>query len=116
MCAAPLASPRYAMADQALSGPAIAAQPTNAPRDHRKLTLDLKRQPGFATMALLCLFMLYAPITILVAFSFNTSPSVTRWQSFSFAWFEKVIANEDVHDAAINSLHISIIAALVATA
>jgi spermidine/putrescine transport system permease protein len=104
------------MAERALSEPAVAAHPAKTPGDPRKLTLDLKRQPGFATVALMCLVMLYAPITILVGFSFNTSPSVTRWESFSLTWFAKVLANEDVHDAALNSLKISIIAALAATA
>jgi spermidine/putrescine transport system permease protein len=104
------------MAEQALPESVVAMQPMKAPRNPGKLTMDLKRQPGFRTIALLCLFMLYAPISILVAFSFNTSPSVTRWQSFSFAWFEKVFANEDVHAAMLNTLHISIVASLIATA
>jgi len=100
------------MAEQVMSGPAAFAP---APRRAAKGTLDLKRQPGFGVIAMLCLVMLYAPIMILVVFSFNTSPSVTRWQSFSLDWFVKVLANDDIHDAAFNSLKISIIATVVAT-
>src|SRR5262245_47118050 len=106
MSAARPANPRRAMAEQALPGSAVAMQPARSPKRPGKQSMDLKRQTGFGTVALLCLFMLYAPISILVAFSFNTSPSVTRWQSFSFTWFEKVFHNEDVHDAMLNTLHI----------
>ena len=104
------------MAEQVLPGSAVARQPAKPPRRHGRQSMDLKRQPGFGTVALLCLFMLYAPISILVVFSFNTSPSVTRWQSFSFTWFGKVFHNEAVHNAMLNTLHIAIVASLVATA
>ena len=58
--------------------------------------------------------------SIVVGFAFNDSPSVTRWSSFSLAWFEKVLANGDIHNAARNTLVIAscatIIATLIATA
>src|SRR5262245_51809731 len=98
MCAAPPESRRCRMAERAA-----------------KPTLDLKRQPGFGTTAFLCLAMLYAPIAVLVLFAFNTSRSVTRWESFSLDWFGQVLANRDIHAAAFNSLRISVVATLVAT-
>jgi len=103
------------MADQTIPRPLAIDSSIKRPRDPAKQALDLKRQPGFGTVAMLCLAMLYAPIVILVLFSFNTSPSVTRWQSFSLGWFFKVLANRDIHDAAFNSLQISIVATVVST-
>ncbi len=77
--------------------------------------LDLKRQPGFGTIALGCLAVLYAPIAILVIFSFNASRSVTRWSEFSLTWYASVLANDDIQRAALNTLKISISATVVAT-
>jgi spermidine/putrescine transport system permease protein len=76
---------------------------------------DLKRQPGFGTVALLCLAMLYAPIAILVVFSFNDSPSVTRWSEFSLKWFPIVAANADIQRAAANSLKIALVSTVAST-
>jgi spermidine/putrescine transport system permease protein len=95
------------MAEQAL--------PQRTNRSARARSLDLKRQPGFGTIALLCLVMLYAPIAILVVFSFNASPSVTRWSEFSLQWFPEVAANEEIQRAAVNSLKIAIAATIAAT-
>lgn len=103
------------MAEQAISEPVAVRRGAGDPRSSRARTLDLKRQPGFGTVAMLCLAMLYLPIAILVVFSFNTSRSVTRWESFSLQWFVKVLANDDIHDAALNSLKISIAATIAAT-
>src|SRR5215813_4735587 len=100
------------MAEQTISRP-LAIDTVKRPRDPARQALDLKRQPGFGTVAMLCLAMLYAPIVILVVFSFNTSPSVTRWENFSLQWFSHVLANRTIHDAAFNSLKISIVATIV---
>ena len=48
--------------------------------------LDLKYQPGFGSTALCCLVFLYAPIAVLVVFSFNANRSVTRWTEFWLDW------------------------------
>lgn len=78
-------------------------------------TLDLKRQPGFRTVALLCLAMLYSPIVVLVVFSFNANRSVTKWTEFSLQWFERALHNEGVQNAAIVSLEVAISATIIAT-
>ncbi|MEA2781245.1 MAG: spermidine/putrescine transport system permease protein [Rhodospirillaceae bacterium] len=100
------------MADDALASPTVA---TGLSRRPKPKTYDLKRQPGFATVALLCLAMLYAPIIILVIFSFNASRSVTRWSSFSLDWYASVIGNGEIHDATRNSLTIAFVATVIST-
>jgi spermidine/putrescine transport system permease protein len=100
------------MVEQALSRPGAL---TLAARQPMPKSFDLKRQPGFGVIAIACLAMLYAPIVILVFFSFNASRSVTRWSSFSLDWYASVLTNGEVHDAARNSLTISIVATIVST-
>src|SRR5579871_3445939 len=100
------------MAEQALPQPAGV---TLAKRQPTPKSFDLKRQPGFGVIAMACLAALYAPIVILVLFSFNASRSVTRWSHFSLDWYASVVTNIEVHDAARNSLTISIVATIVST-
>ncbi|MFZ5791454.1 MAG: ABC transporter permease [Pseudomonadota bacterium] len=102
------------MADQTL--PASSAfEPVGRPASRPGKGFDLKRQPGFGVVAALCLAALYAPILIVVGFAFNASRSVTRWSEFSLAWFEKVLANDDIHSAAANTLIIAASATVAAT-
>ena len=84
------------MAEQTASQPL----PAGAARRRAADTLDLKRQPGFRTIALLCLAMLYAPIAVLVVFSFNENRSVTKWTTFSLQWFGKVVVRRLHHPGA----------------
>ena len=47
---------------------------------------ELRRQPLFTGMSWLVLLFLYAPIAVLVVFSFNDNRSVVRWTEFSLRW------------------------------
>ncbi|MEM7225980.1 MAG: ABC transporter permease [Pseudomonadota bacterium] len=76
---------------------------------------DLKRQPGFGAVAVTCILFLYAPIAILVIFSFNANRSVVRWSEFSLDWYKKALANEGIQNAALNSLEIAVFATVFAT-
>ncbi len=78
-------------------------------------TLDLKRQPGFRIIAALCLIMLYAPIVVLVVFSFNDNRSVTKWTEFSLKWFVAVMHNQGIKNGAIISLQVAVSATVIAT-
>jgi spermidine/putrescine transport system permease protein len=77
--------------------------------------LDLRYQPGFGTMAGLCLFMLYAPILVLVVFSFNENRSVAVWTEFSTDWYVAAFRNEGIRAATWVSLKLAGIATIVAT-
>ncbi len=76
---------------------------------------DLRRQPGFGAIAVLCLIVLYAPILVLMIYSFNANDLVTRWSGFSTGWYTTALANREFHAAALNTLTISITAMVVAT-
>ncbi|MDH3595964.1 MAG: ABC transporter permease [Rhodospirillales bacterium] len=77
--------------------------------------LDLKYQPGFTSVAMLCFFVLYAPIAVLVFFSFNANRSVTRWTEFSLDWYVRALANEGIQNAAVTSLEVAVFATVFAT-
>ncbi len=78
-------------------------------------SLDLKYQPGFGTVAVLCLILLYAPIAVLIIFSFNENRSVTIWTRFSLDWYVSAFHNEGVQSAAWISIQIAVAATVVST-
>ncbi len=80
---------------------------------------SVRRYPGFHAMTLLCLFILYVPLLVVMVYSFNASQSVTVWGGFSFKWYEDVfygLESAKFKKAAWNSVTIAAIAASVATA
>ena len=80
--------------------------------------IDLRRVPGFLPMTFLCLFILYAPLLVVMAYSFNNSPSVTVWEGVSLRWYEDVFFGREAEKfkaAAINSIVIASLAAIVST-
>ncbi|MBS9719032.1 ABC transporter permease [Pseudohalocynthiibacter aestuariivivens] len=76
---------------------------------------DLRRQPGFSQIAWFCIFMLYAPILMLVLFSFNDNRSVVKWTEFSFRWYTEAFANDGIRAAAVTSLKLALVASVFGT-
>ena len=76
---------------------------------------DVKRQWGFATIAMVCFFLLYLPIATLVVFAFNAGPSLAVWEGVSLKWFVAAWNNSAVQEAAMRSLIIAVFAATIAT-
>lgn len=58
---------------------------------------------------------LYLPIIILIVLSFNDNDSATVWTGFSTKWYSVVLGNDDIINAAKNSLIIASIASICAT-
>ncbi|MDA0908797.1 MAG: ABC transporter permease [Proteobacteria bacterium] len=81
----------------------------------RKKPFSITRQHGFTTIALICFFVLYAPILTLVFYSFNAGNNLMLWEGFSFHWYVKAYENELVQEAAIRSLIIAVSASLIST-
>lgn len=75
----------------------------------------VKRLPGFTTIAIVCFFMLYAPIIALVAYSFNAGPNLAIWEGFSWRWYISAWDNEQVQDATIRSIVVAVFASSAAT-
>ncbi len=76
---------------------------------------DWRRTPGLGPLTFLVLVFLYAPLVILVIYSFNGGRTVTIWEEFSFRWFARVAANSNIRDAALNSIIVAIAASVAAT-
>lgn len=79
---------------------------------------DVRRYPGFFAVTLLCLFVLYAPLVVVMVYSFNDSPSITRWGGFSWRWYADVFTGLEASKfktAAWNSLTIALAAAIAST-
>ncbi len=58
---------------------------------------------------------LYFPILVLIAYSFNDGKRSMIWQGFGVKWYGKVLTNDAILGAALNSLIVASIATLLAT-
>lgn len=65
-------------------------------------------------MILIGLF-LYAPIFVMIVFSFNSTKSRTVWTGFSLDWYAQLFQNERIIDALYTTLLVSALAAVIAT-
>ncbi len=71
--------------------------------------------PGLKIWTWVFFIYLYAPIAVLVFYSFNVSRRAQIWRGFSFEWYVKALGNDDIQSAAINSLIVAVIATVIAT-
>lgn len=76
---------------------------------------DLKRYPGFGLTTWFCIVLLYAPMLVIMIYSFNELRSITTWGGFSLAWYWKAITNPQLHSATFNSVVVAITAATLGT-
>ena len=67
------------------------------------------------TNAALVFGFLYLPVLILIIFSFNNTRSVAVFTGFSTEWYLSLVQNEELLDAARNSLLVGLITTVVAT-
>ena len=58
---------------------------------------------------------LYAPIVVMMVFSFNDSKSRSYWAGFSLRWYEKLLHNDMVMRALLITLIVAFVAAIFAT-
>ena len=58
---------------------------------------------------------LYLPLIIVVLYSFNDSKLNAEWIGFTGKWYDKLFHNEEMIEAASNSLIIALVASLVST-
>ncbi|MCG6889506.1 MAG: ABC transporter permease [Gammaproteobacteria bacterium] len=85
-----------------------------APVNKGKL-FSIYKLPGFTFIAVACFLMLYAPILILVGYSFNSGSSLALWEGLSLRWYFAAWENETVQGATLLSLVIALQAALYST-
>ncbi|MFO1169971.1 MAG: ABC transporter permease [Hyphomicrobiaceae bacterium] len=99
------------MAEATLSSTAAAGE---APVGQYK-AFDVKRMPGFILISVFVFVLLYAPVILLVVFSFNEGESLAVWQGTSLKWYIAASGNDDIKMAAFRSLYVAIFAGFVST-
>lgn len=65
--------------------------------------------------AWLVYLFLYAPIVVLLVYSFNGSIQTAEWKGFTVRWYVKALRDRELIEAARNSLLIALITTLLAT-
>ena len=78
----------------------------------------MKRQNRFGSrlvIALMFLF-LYAPIILLIIFSFNAGDSSAVWKGFSLDWYVRLFQNRLIMSSVYTTLLVSLLATAIATA
>ncbi len=59
--------------------------------------------------------LLYAPIAVLIVFSFNEGGSLSEFTGFSLTWYEELFHDEEAMVALKNSLVLAVLSSLIAT-
>ena len=77
----------------------------------------MRKGPGWFLKISMCLgfAFLYAPIVILIIYSFNASKLVTVWGGFSTEWYVALWQNQGLVDAAKVSAAVAVTASTIAT-
>jgi spermidine/putrescine transport system permease protein len=75
-----------------------------------------ERNPLLSAYAGLVYLFLFAPIAILILFSFNDSEDNFSWTGFTLEWYPILFANEDMVDALMKTLEVAAVAVVAATA
>ena len=77
----------------------------------------MTRKPGVLGRAYngFILFFLYAPIFVLVAFSFNSSKSRTVWHGFTLGWYRSLLQDSSIMGALYTTIIIALLSAVLAT-
>jgi spermidine/putrescine transport system permease protein len=94
------------------AGPPAAAEARPAPRKPPK-AFD---RPRFLKFFLGLFFLfLFAPIAVVVLFSFNSGRSLQNFDGFSFRWYETFFESESLRDSLVASLEIALITMVIST-
>ena len=79
--------------------------------------MSLKQRPsiwGRLFMGLVFLF-LYAPIFVLIVFSFNNSKSRTVWNGFTLKWYAELFRDSQIMNSLYTTLLVALLSAAIAT-
>ncbi len=73
-----------------------------------------KRHPLTTLYSVLIFLFLYAPIVVLIVFSFNESKSRGHWGGFSLKWYQELFDNSMLMDALKTTLSLGVLSSLIA--
>ena len=61
------------------------------------------------------LFFLYAPVAVMILFSFNSAQSVWVFSGFSFEWYKNLLFDKTMLTALEHTLIIAVLSSLIST-
>lgn len=96
------------------SASSTSAQATRASLAAAQRPRSLSERLLNANLWLIFVFF-YAPILVLVLFSFNSGRFVSQWESFSFRWYITLFQNDAIALALRNSLIVATISTIAST-
>ena len=73
------------------------------------------RNPWLTAFAVLTYAFLFAPIVVLIVFSFNVSRRNFVWQGFTLDWYPKLFANGDLINAVGITMQVAVVAVIGST-
>ena len=74
-----------------------------------------QRRAGSRLLMGLVFLFLYAPIFLLIVFSFNSGESSMVWQGFSLHWYKQLFHNRIIMESVYTTLLVSLLATVIAT-
>jgi spermidine/putrescine transport system permease protein len=77
--------------------------------------LEYGKRKWLQTLFAAIIVLLYTPIFMLMAYSFNTDKRGVVWRGFTWNNYSKAWNNKDLFDAMVNSLTIAFISTIIAT-
>jgi spermidine/putrescine transport system permease protein len=73
-------------------------------------------RPRFLRVFVVLFFVLtFAPILVVILFSFNSSRSLQQFDGFSLRWYETFLESESLRDSLIASIQIALVTMVIAT-
>jgi putrescine transport system permease protein len=71
--------------------------------------MNERASPMFITVLCVGIAILYVPILVLIAYSFNASALVSVWGGFSTSWYATLLHNDQILDSAWLSLKVGVV-------
>jgi spermidine/putrescine transport system permease protein len=94
----------------------VSALVRSAPEERLKAPKSFDR-PRFLKLFLAVFFVfLFAPIVVVILFSFNSSRSLQDFQGFSLRWYETFFETESLRESLIASIEIALLTMVIGTA
>jgi spermidine/putrescine transport system permease protein len=77
--------------------------------------MSRERNPLLTAFAALVFAFLFAPIVVLIVFSFNDSRRTFVWKGFTTEWYAKLVADEKLLAAVGVTIQVAVVAVLIST-
>ena len=74
-----------------------------------------QRRIGSRVFMFLVFLFLYAPILLMIVFSFNAGNSNMVWQGFSLRWYEELFQDRSIMQSVYSTLLVSVLATVIST-